>query len=224
MNRILALAVDMLPGTATGIVGVLEEDEVRILSGVGTDIKLLEDLPLKADHVVFRGATVSFALLMDRWPEDLRERFSRICPDIAEGLMVNLRAGGRVLGSWMLWEVWPRVFSVCSSFLPCIAVFRRTFSGPSFPFSKCTMPIPAGIRRTWRTYPGSWLKYWGSRRSRWSRPIGRGSCMTWGNFSFPRRFSIKSSLLPRRNAKLFRPILPRGERCSLNLRNFGTLP
>jgi len=98
MNRILALAVDMLPGTATGIVGILEEDEVRILSGVGTDIKLLEDLPLKADHVVFRGATVSFALLMDRWPEDLRERFSRICPDIAEGLMVNLRAGGRVLG------------------------------------------------------------------------------------------------------------------------------
>ncbi len=98
MNRILALAVDMLPGTNTGIVGVLEGDEVRILSGVGVDVRLLANLPLKSEHVVFRGATVSFALMMDRWPEELREAFSRICPDISEGLMVNLRAGGRVLG------------------------------------------------------------------------------------------------------------------------------
>ncbi len=98
MNRILALAVDMLPGTDTGIVGLLEDDRVRILSGVGVDVKLLEDLPLKPDHVVFRGATVSFSLLMDRWPEELRNRFIQVCPDISEGLMVNLRAGGRVLG------------------------------------------------------------------------------------------------------------------------------
>jgi HD-GYP domain-containing protein (c-di-GMP phosphodiesterase class II) len=98
MNRILALAVDMLPGTSTGIVGVLEGEEVRILSGVGVDVKLLEDFPLKPEHVVFRGATVSFALMMDRWPEDLRKSFSRVCPEISQGLMVNLRAGGRVLG------------------------------------------------------------------------------------------------------------------------------
>jgi len=98
MNRILALAVDMLPGASTGIVGILEGEEVRILSGVGVDVKLLEGFPLKPEHVVFRGATVSFALMMDRWPEDLRRSFSQACPEISQGLMVNLRAGGRVLG------------------------------------------------------------------------------------------------------------------------------
>ncbi len=98
-QRILSFVMDILPEAESGILGAMDgEGKLKISCSMGVPLDKLQNFKLKAENLSHREGVTSMASRLSEWPRDFQEEFIQICPNIARGLTIDLRAGDQFRG------------------------------------------------------------------------------------------------------------------------------